>query len=50
MEQVMHKKTYSKILKSDSEPLSEVTWEHSFKMEIEFPNYLEGFDTFTLRV
>lgn len=45
MEQLTHKKAYSRILKSDSEALSEVTWEFSFKTEIEFPNYLD-FDTY----
>lgn len=36
----MHKKAEGKILESDSEPFSEITWESSFKKEIEFPNYL----------
>lgn len=46
----MHKKAEGKILKSDSEPFSEITWESSFKTEIEFPNYLQVFESFTLRV
>lgn len=46
----MHKKVEGAILKSDSEPLSEITWESSFKMETEFLNYLQIFESFNLRV
>lgn len=43
-------KSLVQILKNDPGPLSEVNCKSSFKMEIEFPSYLEVFDTFTLRV
>lgn len=41
----MHKKAEARILKSGSQPFSEITWESSFKMETEFPNYLWGFES-----